>query len=104
MGNSYYAEGLEVVIETTGWRSDMQIKVRWDLVETGPGALLRLLGRWNKSRGGSTMAMMGMRLKTTCMPLCPRERGRSCMNLKVHIIVIRTVSWKVCVGKLKSWS
>ena len=82
----------------------MQMKVRWDLVETGPGALLRLLGRWNKSRRGSTMAMMGMRLKTTCMPLCPRERGRSCMNLKVHIIVIRTVSWKVCVGKLKSWS
>ena len=103
-GNSYYAEGLEVVIKTTRWQSDMQMKVRWDLVETGLGALLGLLGRWKKSRGGSTMAMMGIRLRTTCMPLRPRERGRSRMNLKVHIIMIRTVSWRVYVGKLKSWS
>ena len=47
--------------------------------------------------------MMCMRLRTTCMQLYPRERGRSHMNQKVYIIVIGTVNRRVCVGRLKSW-
>ena len=91
MGISYYVEGLEVVTRTMEWRSDMKMKVQWDLVETGLGAPLKLLGRWKKTGKESVVAMMGMRLKTTRMQLYPRERGRSRMNQKVHIIVIGTV-------------
>lgn len=67
VGNSYYAKVLEVVIEITGWRSDMQMKVRWDLMETGPRAPLGLLGWWNKSKGGNVTAMIGMRLSMNRM-------------------------------------
>ena len=91
MGISYYVEGIEVVTRTMEWRSDMKMKVQWDLVEIGLGAPLKLLGRWNKTGKESVVAMMGMRLKTTRMQLYPKERGWSRMNQKVHIIVIGTV-------------
>ena len=80
------------------------MKDRWDLVGTGLGAPLKLLGWWNKSGRESAMAMMKMILETTRMQLRPRERGWFHMKQKVHIIVIEIVNWRVCIGRLKSWS
>ena len=104
MGISYYTEGLEVVKDTTGWWSDMQIKVQWGLAETDPRARPGFLGWWNKSEGRSAVATMGMRLKMTRMQLHPREKVQYHTCQKVRTMVIETMSQKVCEGKLGSWS
>ena len=63
-----------------------------------------VLGLGNKSEGKSVATTMGMRFKTTCMQLHPREKGQYHTCQKVRTIVTRTVSWKVCKGRLRSWS
>ena len=45
-----------------------------------------------------------MRLRTTHIQIRLMERGQSHMNQKVQTIATGTMSWRVYVGRLRSWS
>lgn len=72
------------------------------LVETDPRVYPRPLGWWSKSVGGNTTAMKDKGLKMTRMQCRLEEKGWSYMCWRVSTIMIETMSWKICEGRLGS--
>jgi len=80
----------------------MQMWGQWGSVGTVQGIHPGHLEWWSKSVGESTATKTGTRLRWTCMQHHPKERQLCFTCLRALTIVIRTIRWKACEGKLRS--